>query len=246
MAQATLDSLIECEPAPSPQEVLQNAFTQFDPERIAISFSGAEDVVLIDMAVQLSDDVRVFSLDTGRLHPETYRYLDQVRSHYGVAIDVLMPDPVAVQALVSQKGLFSFYTDGHQECCAVRKIAPLRSKLAQVDAWITGQRRDQSTTRSEVPFQQADTAFGTTEHALTKFNPLAAWSSADIWQYIRANSVPFNPLHDQGFQSIGCEPCTRSIGPHEHERNGRWWWEDANGKECGLHADNVRPVKIVG
>jgi phosphoadenosine phosphosulfate reductase len=245
MAEATLDSIVECETLPSPEDVLRRAFEQFAPERIAISFSGAEDVVLIDMACQLGVEAQVFSLDTGRLHPETYTYLDAVRNHYGVVIDVLMPDPQAVQRLVAEKGLFSFYEDGHQECCAVRKIAPLRAKLAQLDAWITGQRRDQSVTRGEVPFTQIDTAFSTEDHHLTKFNPLAAWSSTEVWEYIRANGVPYNPLHDRGFQSIGCEPCTRPIGPHEHERNGRWWWEAANGKECGLHGDNVRPVKIV-
>lgn len=246
MAEATLKDFVECDAAPTPQDVLAGAYRRFAPERIAISFSGAEDVVLVDMAVRLSDDVRVFSLDTGRLHPETYQYLERVREHYGVPIEVLMPEPQAVRALVAEKGLFSFYRDGHRECCAVRKIAPLRAKLAGLDAWITGQRRDQSVTRVDVPSEQFDGAFGTAERPLVKFNPLAAWSSADVWAYIRANNVPYNPLHDRGFKSIGCEPCTRPVGPHEHERNGRWWWEDAGGKECGLHADNVRPVKIIG
>ena len=144
------------------------------------------------------------------------------------------------------KGLFSFYRDGHQECCAIRKIKPLRRHLGGLDAWITGQRRDQSLTRIELPTEQDDRAFSTVDHPIVKFNPLAAWTSADIWRYIRANDVPYNPLHDAGFMSIGCEPCTRPIGPHEHERNGRWWWEDEAGKECGLHAQNVRAVKFVG
>jgi phosphoadenosine phosphosulfate reductase len=228
------------------ESVLIDAFERFAPDRIAISFSGAEDVVLIDMATKLQTDVQVFSLDTGRLHPETYRFIERVRDHYGIRIDLLSPDPQDVQELVRRKGLFSFYRDGHQECCSIRKIKPLRRHLAGLDAWITGQRRDQSVTRVDVPTVQDDAAFSTVDHSVVKFNPLAGWSSADVWSYIRANDVPYNPLHDVGFMSIGCEPCTRAIGPHEHERNGRWWWEEAAGKECGLHGQNVRAVKIIG
>jgi phosphoadenosine phosphosulfate reductase len=230
----------------SAETVLDDAYRRFAPDRIAISFSGAEDVVLIDIACQISDDVRVFSLDTGRLHPETYRYLEQVREHYGVEIETIAPDAHEVQALVKAKGLFSFYKDGHHECCAVRKIAPLRRHLAGLDAWITGQRRDQGVTRTDVPEVQDDAAFSTTEHRMVKYNPLASWTSKDVWQYIRENGVPYNPLHDRGFVSIGCEPCTRPIGPHEPERNGRWWWESADGKECGLHSQNIRPVRLIG
>ncbi|MDH3644329.1 MAG: phosphoadenosine phosphosulfate reductase family protein, partial [Gammaproteobacteria bacterium] len=134
-----------------PQQVLLDAVARFDPGSIAISFSGAEDIVLVDMAHQLGLEVDVFSLDTGRLHPETYRYFEAVRKHYNIAIELLMPEPEAVQALVRDKGLFSFYEDGHNECCAVRKIEPLRRKLGTLDAWITGQRKDQSVTRTSVP-----------------------------------------------------------------------------------------------
>jgi phosphoadenosine phosphosulfate reductase len=230
----------------SPQAVLRDAYARFDADRIAISFSGAEDVALIDMACRLSDRIRVFSLDTGRLHAETYEFLETVRAHYDIEIDVLMPDPAEVAELVRAKGLFSFYRDGHQECCAIRKIQPLRRRLATLDAWITGQRRDQSVTRAEVPHEQDDLAFGSATHSLRKFNPLANWTSADVWNYIRSHQVPYNPLHDRGFLSIGCAPCTRPVGPHEAERAGRWWWEEANQKECGLHAQNVRPVRIIG
>ena len=226
-----------------PQQILLDAVSRFDHGSIAISFSGAEDVVLIDMALQLGLSVDVFSLDTGRLHPQTYQYLEAVRTHYDIAIDLLMPDPEAVQALVRNKGLFSFYKDGHGECCAVRKIEPLRRKLITLDAWITGQRKDQSVTRTDVPHEQEDHAFGTAEHQLLKFNPLADWSSSEVWSYIREHDVPVNALHEQGFVSIGCEPCTRPVGPHEHERAGRWWWEEATQKECGLHGQNV--IKIV-
>jgi phosphoadenosine phosphosulfate reductase len=238
----TLQDLAE----PSAKAVIADAFARFATDQVAISFSGAEDVVLIDIATKLRPGVQVFSLDTGRLHPQTYRFIERVRDHYNIRIDLLAPDAHDVQDLVSRKGLFSFYRDGHQECCSIRKIKPLRRHLAGLDAWITGQRRDQSITRSDVPTVQDDAAFSTVDRKLVKFNPLAGWTSADVWAYIRANDVPYNPLHDAGFMSIGCEPCTRPVGPHEHERNGRWWWEEAAGKECGLHGQNVRAVKIVG
>ena len=238
----TLQDLAE----PSAKAVIADAFARFATDQVAISFSGAEDVVLIDIATKLRPAVRVFSLDTGRLHPQTYRFIERVRDHYNIRIDLLAPDAQDVQDLVSRKGLFSFYRDGHQECCSIRKIKPLRRHLAGLDAWITGQRRDQSITRSDVPTEQDDAAFSTVDRKLVKFNPLAGWTSADVWAYIRANDVPYNPLHDAGFVSIGCEPCTRPVGPHEHERTGRWWWEEAAGKECGLHGQNVRAVKIVG
>ncbi len=228
---------------PTPEDVLFDAASRFAADKIAISFSGAEDVVLIDMAHKLNLDISVFSLDTGRLHPETYRFIENVRSHYGITIELLYPDADAIRDLVREKGLFSFYKDGHNECCGARKIAPLRRKLETLDAWITGQRRDQSVTRTDVPLEQLDKAFSTISHTVTKFNPLASWSSHDVWAYIRANEVPYNPLHDRGFVSIGCEPCTRAVGPHEHERAGRWWWEEATQKECGLHAQNV--IKII-
>jgi len=238
---------MDAKPAPAPrapQDVLQDALQRYERGRIALSFSGAEDVVLIDMVHRLGLAVDVFSLDTGRLHPETYRFLEAVRQHYDLRIETLLPDSAAVNVLVQEKGLFSFYRDGHGECCAVRKIEPLRRKLAGLDAWITGQRRDQSVTRSEVPQQQTDRAFSTAERDLMKFNPLAEWSSRDVWTYIRDNEVPYNALHDRGFVSIGCEPCTRAIAPHEHERAGRWWWEEATQKECGLHSQNL--VRVVG
>lgn len=220
-----------------PRRVLAHAAERF--ERPAISFSGAEDVVLVDLAVRHGLAVDFFCLDTGRLHPETYRFLDRVRSHYGIELEILFPQPEAVQRLVREKGLFSFYEDGHEECCGIRKLEPLRRRLATADAWITGQRRDQSPTRAAVPVVQHDGAFAGPGRTLVKYNPLARWSSADVWDYVRAFDVPFNPLHERGFVSIGCEPCTRPITPHEHERAGRWWWEEATRKECGLHLVNL-------
>jgi phosphoadenosine phosphosulfate reductase len=218
----------------SPQKILERALSLYD--NIAISFSGAEDVVLIDMAHKINPNVKVFSLDTGRLHGETYQFIDRVRKHYGIAIEVMYPDAAALEALVKEKGLFSFYEDGHKECCGIRKVAPLRRKLGSLDAWITGQRKDQSPTRADVPVVQADSAFSTPDRELAKFNPLANWSSTDVWMYIRSYEVPYNPLHERGFVSIGCEPCTRATLPQQHEREGRWWWEETSKKECGLHA----------
>lgn len=223
----------------SPHEILKLALSQ-DGE-IAISFSGAEDVVLIDMAANLGKPFRVFSLDTGRLHPETYQFIETVRTHYGIDIEICFPESNAVQDFVREKGLFSFFKDGHQECCGVRKVKPLRKKLATLDGWITGQRKDQSPgTRNEIPVIQHDIGFSGEGKQLIKYNPLANWSSGDVWNYIRLMEIPYNPLHERGFISIGCEPCTRPVLPNQHEREGRWWWEEATHKECGLHAGNLK------
>ncbi|MES3040748.1 MAG: phosphoadenylyl-sulfate reductase [Pseudomonadota bacterium] len=222
----------------SPQTLIKFALTSFPG--LAISFSGAEDVVLVDMAVKSKLPFRVFTLDTGRLHAETYRYLETVRKHYGISIETMYPDAPAVQQLVNEKGLFSFYQDDHKECCGIRKVEPLRRMLATTNAWMTGQRKDQSPgTRNSVPQIQLDTSFTGNDGALVKFNPLANWSSGEVWDYIRALEVPYNPLHEKGFISIGCEPCTRPVLPGQHEREGRWWWEEATKKECGLHIGNV-------
>ncbi|MEI6066783.1 MAG: phosphoadenylyl-sulfate reductase [Methylococcaceae bacterium] len=223
----------------NPRTILKKALELFD--NIAISFSGAEDVVLIDMAINIRNDIRIFSLDTGRLHPETYRFIEKVRKHYQIEIELLTPDRNVLDAFVKNKGLFSFYEEGHQECCGIRKVEPLKRKLATVDAWITGQRKDQSLdTRQDIPVVQIDTAFFTTENSLIKFNPLINWSSAQVWDYIEAYQVPYNELHEKGFISIGCEPCTRAVLPNQHERVGRWWWESGTKKECGLHAGNLK------
>ncbi len=223
----------------SARDVIKHAFDNFGSE-VAISFSGAEDVVLIDLAAKAGLNIRVFTLDTGRLHPETYDFLEKVRQHYGIKLEVCTPNGEALSQFVTEKGLNSFYEDGHQECCGVRKVAPLRAKLKTLDAWITGQRKDQSPgTRTEIPVIQQDTFFGSEEKPLVKYNPLAAWSSERVWGYIRANGVPYNELHEKGFISIGCQPCTRPVLPNQHEREGRWWWEEATQKECGLHVINL-------
>jgi len=226
----------------SPQEILELALDMFD--NLFISFSGAEDVVLIDMASKIKPGVKVFSIDTGRLHSETYQFIDKVREHYDIQLEVIFPDTSQVEALVKEKGLFSFYKDGHKECCGIRKVVPLKRKLATLDAWVTGQRKDQSpSTRAEIPVIQVDKAFSTSDRQLIKFNPLANWSSKQVWNYIRFNQVPYNQLHNKGFVSIGCEPCTRAVLPNQHEREGRWWWENAVDKECGFHSDNLKNGK---
>ena len=223
----------------SPREILEFAFSKF--ENIAISFSGAEDVILIDMAAKIINNLQVFSIDTGRLHSETYQFLDQVRQHYDIKLEILFPNSQQVEQLVNKKGFFSFYQDNHEECCGIRKVFPLRRKLATVDAWITGQRQDQSPdTRASIPVIQLDTTFSTKDHQIAKFNPLANWTSEQVWQYIRHFDVPYNPLHEKGFISIGCEPCTKTVLPNQHEREGRWWWEDPADKECGFHKDNLK------
>jgi thioredoxin-dependent adenylylsulfate APS reductase len=205
---------------------------------VAIAFSGAEDVLLIEYADQTGLPYRVFSLDTGRLHPETYRFFQTVEEHYGLRIEYGFPETAAVEQLVREKGLFSFYRDGHAECCAIRKVEPLKRKLAGLDGWITGQRRDQSERRDALAVVEIDSRHrGRDDRPLLKWNPLAAMSRDEVWAAIRAFAVPYNPLHERGMLSIGCEPCTRAVLPGQHERQGRWWWERDDKKECGLHRD---------
>ena len=236
-----LPGLAEAYAAKSPQDILAVALQEFSPQ-VGIAFSGAEDVILIDMAVKLGIPFTVFSLDTGRLHPETYQFIEKVRTHYGIPIETIFPQPDAVQKLVREKGLFSFYQDGHTECCGIRKVEPLTRALAPLRAWVTGQRKDQSPgTRANVPVVQLDRTFGSPERPLVKFNPLSRWTSRQVWDYIEIYDVPFNALHSRGFVSIGCEPCTRATLPGQHERAGRWWWEEATKKECGLHLGENTP-----
>lgn len=218
----------------SPRQILKFAFESFD--NIAISFSGAEDVALIELAHKLTSNLSVFSLDTGRLHPETYQFIEKVRKHYAINLEIMSPNAKNLQAFVKEKGLFSFFEDGHKECCSIRKVEPLKRKLATLDAWISGQRKDQSpSTRANVAVIEIDHGNSGKSGPLIKFNPLANWTSKQVWDYIRMSEVPYNSLHEKGFISIGCEPCTRPVLPNQHEREGRWWWEEETQKECGLH-----------
>ncbi|MPT38378.1 MAG: phosphoadenylyl-sulfate reductase [Achromobacter sp.] len=210
------------------------------PDAALASSLAAEDMVLTHALYAGGSDLEVFTLDTGRLHAETLGVLDAVRERYGREVTVYRPDAGAVERHVAEHGAYAFYesVDLRRACCQIRKVEPLKRALAGRGAWITGQRRAQSTTRGELPLEEADATFG-----LHKFNPLAEWSEEEVWAVIRALDIPYNPLHDQGYPSIGCEPCTRAIRPGEDLRAGRWWWESSDSKECGLHAGNrVIPV----
>jgi len=215
-------------------ELLGWALERFRP-RIALASSfGAEDVVLIDLLMELDPRARVFTLDTGRLHSETYALAQALRDRYGLAIDVYFPRTEAVEAMVRAHGVNLFYAsvENRKLCCGVRKVEPLGRALEGLDAWITGLRREQAVTRGRVRKVEIDADHG----GIVKLNPLADWSWDRVWGYIRDRAVPYNALHDAGFPSIGCAPCTRAVRPGEDLRAGRWWWEqDAAAKECGLH-----------
>ncbi len=216
----------------SAQDVLRLALEKFG-RRVALSSSfGAEDVVLIDMVMEIDPTARIFTLDTGRLPQETHNVIDAIREKYRATIEVFFPQPDAVQTMVETHGMNLFYrsVENRKLCCGVRKMEPLRRALSGLDAWITGLRREQSVTRTAVHKVEWDEG-----NALVKVNPLVDWSHDDVWKYIRAHNVPYNALHDRGYPSIGCAPCTRAIQPGEHERAGRWWWEHPETKECGLH-----------
>ncbi len=217
----------------SPQEVLTWALHTFgDAIALASSF-GAEDVVLVDMLAGLTPRPRVFAIDTGRLPEATYEVMDRVRERYGLAIAIYFPEAAAVERLETESGFYSFRKslDARHACCQVRKVEPLQRALSKLDAWITGLRREQSVTRTEIAVVGEDLANG----GIAKINPLVEWSNEQVWTYIREHDVPYNRLHDEGYPSIGCEPCTRAIAPGEHPRAGRWWWESPEQKECGLH-----------
>ncbi len=219
--------------AKTAQEVLAWALAEFQP-RIALAASfGAEDVVVIDMLTKLNRNARVFTLDTGRLPYETYSLMEAIRERYGLAIDVYFPQAEAVEAMVREHGVNLFYKsiENRKRCCGVRKVEPLGRALRGVDAWITGLRREQAVTRTEVRKVEVDPDHG----GIVKVNPLADWTCEQVWEYIRAHDVPYNKLHDQGYPSIGCAPCTRAVAPGEDPRSGRWWWENPETKECGLH-----------
>jgi phosphoadenosine phosphosulfate reductase len=224
----------------STQATLRRIADEFSPAVFASSLA-AEDMVLTDMILRAKLPITIFSLETGRLHKETLGMLDRVKETYGYDIKLFKPDTAAVDAYVQQNGLNAFYdsVDMRKECCRIRKVEPLQRALAGNKAWVTGQRRAQSTTRAELGVQEHDQG-----HGLAKFNPLADWSEEDVWHYLRSNQVPYNPLHDKGYPSIGCEPCTRAIQPGEDVRAGRWWWENPDSKECGLHVVDGKLIRI--
>jgi phosphoadenosine phosphosulfate reductase len=217
-------------------EILEWALDKFSP-RIALACSfQAEGSVLIDMMHRRrGSDFRIFTLDTGRLNQETYDCMDAIRARYGVSVEVYFPDAIKVQEMVREQGLNLFYKsiELRQLCCGIRKVEPLKRALSDLSAWVTGLRRDQAVTRAEARKVELDR-----EHAnRVKVNPLADWSHDQVWDYIRQNDVPYNRLYDQGYSSIGCAPCTRAVKRVEDLRAGRWWWENPETKECGVHVN---------
>lgn len=218
------------------EELVQWTIDQYGLQAgLACSF-GMEDMVLIDIIAKLKGPITIFTLDTGRLHEETYQIMDRVRSHYGLEIKTYFPNLEQVQKLVREKGFFSFKEsiENRKECCGIRKVEPLNRALGELDAWVTGLRRDQAVTRTETPkvLEDAD------HPPLVKINPLADWTQDQVESYIEQHKVPVNALHKKNYPSIGCAPCTRPIEPGEDIRAGRWWWENPEHKECGLHPRN--------
>lgn len=216
----------------SPQEILQRVLAIFGHEIALSSSLGAEDQVLTDMLIKTDPGARIFTLDTGRLFPETYDLIDRTSRKYKTKIEVFFPDHQKIQLMVNSKGINLFYesVENRKECCHLRKIEPLQRAFSTMDAWICGLRASQAVTRQNIDVIEWDE-----NNQLVKINPLAKWTEEQVWDYIHANKVPYNVLHDKGFPSIGCQPCTRAIEPGEDVRAGRWWWENPETKECGLH-----------
>ncbi|HEU5445824.1 MAG TPA: phosphoadenylyl-sulfate reductase [Nitrososphaeraceae archaeon] len=215
-------------------EILKWGFEKYGDKMVLASSFGAEDVVLIDMMCNINRNLtRVFTLDTGRLNQETYDLIDKIRKKYDIKVDAYFPNASDVEKMVANKGMNLMYesVENRKLCCNLRKVEPLKRALKQFDCWITGLRREQSATRNKILKIEVDTL----NNNITKLNPLADWTNDEIWRYIRENKVPYNELHDRGYPSIGCEPCTRAIKEGEDPRAGRWWWENDTHKECGLH-----------
>ena len=211
--------------------VLAEAVVNFSPVTFANSL-GAEDMVLTDLIARYQPDIEMFSLDTGRLPQETYDLMQEVRQRYSVPLVIYFPDRVLIEEYVAQNGINGFYdsVESRKGCCYIRKVEPLKRALNGKRAWLTGMRRDQAVTRGNLDVSSFDA-----DHGLQKINPLLDWTNAEVWEYIKQNNVPYNKLHDRFFPSIGCAPCTRSVTPGEDIRSGRWWWENPENKECGLH-----------
>jgi thioredoxin-dependent adenylylsulfate APS reductase len=216
-----------------PQEVLGWAIEKFGRHLGICSSFQAEGCALIDMAWRIDPGIRVFTIDTGRQPEETYQLIDRVRDRYGIRTEVFLPDTKVVEQMVTRHGTNLFYKDVNLRllCCQVRKVLPLRRALMNFDGWVTGLRREQWATRSNIRKIEIDHDHG----GIVKFAPLADWTEEEVWDYIRANDVPYNELYDKGYKSIGCGPCTRAIATEADPRSGRWWWETGAPKECGMH-----------
>lgn len=213
-------------------EILRWFLYEFKGRIVLSSSLGAEDQVLTDMVVKIAPETRIFTLDTGRLFYETYELIEKTCLRYKIRMEVYSPNSEQVEAMVAQKGINLFYNsiENRKECCNVRKIVPLKRAFNGAEVWICGLRKDQSVTRSETQMFEWDD-----DNGMIKLNPLINWTEKQVWDYIKENGVPYNTLHDKGYPSIGCQPCTREIFPGEDIRAGRWWWENADSKECGLH-----------
>lgn len=216
----------------SAQEVV-GYFLKAYQGRIALSSSlSIEDQTLTDIIVTQDKNTRIFTLDTGRLFPETYQLIEKTNMTYGIKIEVFFPDYHEVQRMVREEGINLFYNsvESRHLCCQIRKLEPLKRAFQGLDVWICGLRREQSITRQDMQVVEWDEM-----HQLIKVNPLISWTEQQVWDYIKKHSVPYNKLHDRGYPSIGCEPCTRAVQPGEDVRSGRWWWESPDHRECGLH-----------
>ncbi len=211
--------------------LLQEIAADYSPAVLATSY-GAEDMVLTDLICKHAPQIDIFTLDTGRLPKETYELMQTVKNHYQREVQVYYPDTAKIETFVTHNGPNAFYdsVEMRKTCCGIRKVEPLGRALAGKKAWLTGMRRSQSVTRNELPVSEWDA-----DHELQKFSPLTDWSNGEVWKYLPAFAVPYNKLHDEGYASIGCAPCTRAITPGEDIRAGRWWWENPESKECGLH-----------
>ena len=218
--------------------VLRDAAAAHGGTIVQATSLGAEDMVLTDLIARNALPIAFGTLETGMLHPETVALIGRIEQRYGVSVEVYRPAADAVVRFVSTHGELPMYEsiDLRKGCCGIRKMEPLGRMMAGRTAWVTGLRREQSTNRGTVEFTEAD------DNSRIKVNPLADWTWNDVWQYIAANDVPYNPMHDQFYPSIGCAPCTRAIAVGEDFRAGRWWWEEEKAKECGLHASHEDPV----
>ncbi len=215
-----------------PEEILKY-FLEIHGDKVALSSSlGVEDQVLTHMLLGVDKNANIFTLDTARLHPQTYSVMDATNLKYGVKINVFFPNTLNVEELYTKQGINGFYESikNRKDCCYVRKIEPLQRALSELSVWITGLRASQSVTREELNIIEYDEI-----NKVIKVNPLLHWSEKDVWDFIKQNKIPYNKLHDEGYPSIGCAPCTRAVSAGEDVRSGRWWWENPEHKECGLH-----------
>ena len=217
------------------EEALRWASDNLHPNVAKASSFGAEDAAIVDMMIKINPKFRFFTLDTGRLPQETYDVMDEMRKKYDITLEVLFPDTNEVEEMVRSKGMNLFYDsiENRKLCCQIRKVHPTNKMLKTLDGWITGLRRDQTENRSDVKMFELDHG----HNEILKINPIVDWTWDNVWDYIKENNVPYNKLLDKGFPSIGCEPCTRAIKLGEDRRAGRWWWEQGEHKECGLHVD---------